>query len=565
MRALDRRLIRSSRVARVQLGAAVALAFVSALAVVAQAVLLARVVARVFLDGAGVADVRTDLVALVAVGLLRALVSWGFDASGHLGAARAMSELRSRLVDRVLDGRTGALEGAPAGELAAAAVQGVAGLEAYFSRYLPQLALAVLVPLAVLACVVRVDRVSAAIMAATVPLVPLFMILIGRLAERRTAARWRALTRLSGHFLDVLRGLPTLRAFNRAEAQGAAIQAVGERYRRETMKTLRVAFLSALVLELLAMLGTAMVAVVLGVRLVDGGVGFEAALTVLILAPELYSPLRQLGAQFHAAADGLAAAEQIFDVVDAPARVVAPAAARPLPDVAGAELRFEDVSFSYPSRAGVALDGVDLRVRAGECVALVGANGAGKSTIAALLLRFADPDAGRVTVGGVDLRSLDPGEWRSHVAWVPQRPYLFAGTVADNIRLGDAGASDREVLAAARAAGASFVDELPQGPATRIGDGGRQLSAGEARRVALARAFLRDAPIVVLDEPTADLDRHSAAAVGDAIDRLVAGRTALLILHDATLARRADRIVVLDGGRVVAAAGPPPLELPAAA
>jgi thiol reductant ABC exporter CydD subunit len=356
---------------------------------------------------------------------------------------------------------------------------------------------------------------------------------------------------LSGRFLDAVRGLPTLRAFNRAEDQGRILAEVGDRYRRETMKTLRVAFLSALVLELLAMLGTAMVAVVLGVRLVHGEVEFEAALTVLILAPELYLPLRQLGAQFHAAADGIAGAGRIFEIVEAPKDV--PLASTPLAaaDPRCATIRFEHVSFVYPARSGAALAGLDLELRPSESVALVGPNGAGKSTVAALLLRLADPTEGAITVGGTDLRELDLVDWRRQIAWVPQRPHLFAGTVADNIRLADADASDLRVRAAARAAGAAFIDSLPLGFETPIGDGGRELSAGEGRRIALARAFLRDAALVILDEPTLHLDAESAAEIGAAVELLVAGRTSLLVLHDEALARRADRVVALADGRVV--------------
>jgi thiol reductant ABC exporter CydD subunit len=551
MRSLDRRLLRASRVAQAQLAAAVVLGLVSAAAVIAQAVLLARVIAHVFLGHADFNDVRADLIALLAVGAVRAFVSWGFEASGHIAAARAMAALRARLVDRVFAGRPVALAGEPAGELAAAAVQGVDGLDAYFSRYLPQVVLAVLVPVAVLAWVIHVDLIAAAIMGVTLPLIPIFMVLIGRAAERATGSRWRALARLSGSFLDAVRGLPTLRAFNRAEAHAGALAEVGDRYRRETMKTLRIAFLSALVLELLAMLGTAMVAVVLGVRLVHGGVAFEDALTVLILAPELYLPMRQLGAQFHAASDGVAAAERIFELVDSPDESDLPRAAVAAPDVRQAAIRVERVSFAYSAREDLALDDLTLELGSGEWVALVGPNGAGKSTVAALLLRFADPASGAITVGGTDLRDIDVDAWRRQIAWVPQRPYLFSGSIADNIRLAEAGASRARVRAAAQLAGAAFVDGLPHGIDTRIGEGGRALSAGEARRIALARAFLRDAPLVILDEPTVHLDAGSAAEIGSAIERLVADRTALLIAHDASLAERADRVIALRSGRAV--------------
>jgi ABC-type transport system involved in cytochrome bd biosynthesis fused ATPase/permease subunit len=344
-----------------------------------------------------------------------------------------------------------------------------------------------------------------------------------------------------------VRGLPTLRAFNRGEAQTAEIVRVADEYRRTTMGTLRVAFLSGAVLELASTLVIALVAVTVGVRLVDGGIGFEAALTVLVLAPELYLPLRNLGAQFHASADGIAVAGRLLDLVEAPPAVSAGGGLAP----AGAPIRLEDVSFAYLDR-GTVLDGVSFELAPGETVALVGASGAGKSTVASLLLRLAEPTGGRLVVGGVDLAACDPAAWRAQLAWVPQRVTLFRGTVADNIRLGDAAASDGRVRDAAAAAAADgFVSALPEGYDTVIGDGGRPLSAGQARRIALARAFLRDAPLVILDEPTADLDPESAEFVGEAVTRLGEGRTVLVIAHRPELVRLADRVITLAGGRVV--------------
>jgi ATP-binding cassette, subfamily C, bacterial CydD len=425
----------------------------------------------------------------------------------------------------------------------------VDGLRAYFGRYLPQVVLACVVPLAVLGWVGAIDPTSALVMLATLPLVPVFMWLIGRYTEERTRERWLALRLLSTHFLDVVRGLPTLKLLNRSRAQAEEVGRVSERYRRATMETLRVSFLSGSVLELAATLGVALVAVTVGVRLVQGGLGLQAGLTVLVLAPELYLPLRQLGAQFHASADGLAVAERIFALGEAPAEVGSEGALLP-PSPAVEIVRFERVSFSYPARAGLVLDELELDFFPGETVALVGESGAGKSTVATLLLRLAEPAAGRLTLGGVDLGRFDSEEWRRLLAWVPQRPTIFRGTVADNIRLARAGASDEEIRAAAGLAGADdFVGTLAKGYETLVGDGGRPLSAGERRRIALARAFVRDAPLVVLDEPTADLDADSARIVAAAVERLRGGRTVLLIAHRLELALRADRVVVLENGR----------------
>jgi thiol reductant ABC exporter CydD subunit len=555
MRALDRRLVRSSRVARLHLVVAVVLGFVVAVATLAQALLLAHVVARVFRGHATFHAVRWPLLAVALAGLVRGLAAWGSDVSGRIGAARVMSDLRRRLVAKLIADGAPFSDGTRGGELSAMAVQGVDALEAYFARYLPQLVLAALAPLTVLGWVVHVDPISAAILAATVPLIPFFMVLIGKSAERHARARFRALGELSGRFLDLVRGLPTLRAFNRTEAQAASLQAAGERYRTETMGTLRIAFLSALVLELLAMLGTAMVAVVVGTRLArGGGISFEHALAVLILAPELYLPLRQLGAQFHSAADGLAVVGPIFEALDTPPSIAAERASCAVPDLRHSAIRFEGVGFAYSARPERVLDGFDLELRPGECVALLGPSGTGKTTIASLLLRFAEPLSGRVVVGGSDLRDLDLAAWRASLAWLPQRPHLFAGTIAENITLADPGADLEAIRRATGAAGAGFVDQLPDGFETRIGEGGWQLSAGEARRIGLARALLRDVRVLVLDEPTAHLDADTAASVADAIVRVSTGRTTLLITHDEALARRADRVICLAGGRAVTGA-----------
>jgi len=374
------------------------------------------------------------------------------------------------------------------------------------------------------------------------------MWLLGRHAERRTRERWAALSRLASHFLDVVRGLPTLRAFGRSHAQAEQITAVSEEYRRATMGTLRVAFLSTAVLELAATLGIALVAVTVGVRLVDGGIGFEAALTVLVLTPELYLPLRTVAAQFHASTDGLVVADRFLGLVEAPTGSVG---SLPAPSPLDVPVRLEAVSFAYPGRARKVLREVDLELGPGEAVALVGPSGAGKSTIVSLVLGLAEATGGRVRVGETDLTDLDLQSWRSRIAWVPQRPMLFRGTVADNMRLGDEHAGDAAVRAAAVAAAADrFVRDLPEGYATVVGDGGRQLSTGERRRIALARAFLRDAPLVVLDEPTADLDPESADLVRQVIERMRGGRTMLLVAHRPELAALADRVVVLDDGRV---------------
>jgi len=552
MAAFDRRLLTRAREARTALVLDAVLGTVSALLVLAQAVLLADVAARSF-DGASLHDVLLPLALLGAVVCARSTAAWGFEVVGRRAAGRILSRLRLSLVERRLEAESASIDGAESSELATLAVTGVDALETMFARYLPQVVLAILVPLAVLVLVASIDLTSAGIMLLTLPLVPVFMWLVGRYAEQRARERWEALTVLAHHFGDVVRGLPTLRAFNRARAQAEQIELVGDRYRVTTMGTLRAAFLSGTVLELAATIGVALVAVTVGVRLADGGLGFRVGLTVLVLAPELYAPLRNLAAQFHASADGAAVADRLLDLAEpTDGRPATPRLRRPAPDLRVAPIRLERVSFRYPGRPRPALDDVELELAAGETVALVGSSGAGKSTIASLLLGLAEPTEGRVLADGLDLASLEPGSWRRQLAWLPQRPTLLRATVADNIRLGEPTASLERVRAAAALAGADgFVEGLPDDYETVVGDGARPLSAGQGRRLALARALLRDAPLLILDEPTAHLDAVSAACVTTAIDDLHGRRTILLISHRPELAAHCDRILRIEDGRVV--------------
>jgi len=546
---IDPRLLRRARAARVLLAADVAIGISTAVLVLLQATLLARIIATSF-EGAPLDEVSGELVLLVGVFAVRGVLAWAFEVVGRRGAVGVLSQLRLELVEERLRRDPASLDGAESAEIATVAVHGIEPLEAYFARFLPQVVLAVAVPLAVLLWVVPVDATSALVMLVTLPLVPVFMALIGRYTERKTRDRAQALVLLATRFHDLVRGLPTLRAFNRGATQAESIARASEEYRTATMRTLRVAFLSGAVLELAATLGIALVAVTVGVRLVEGGIGYEAGLTVLLLAPELYLPLRALAAQYHASADGVAVAERLLELTGEP-ESVSRASAQTIAPVGDSIVRLEDVSYAYPARPGVVLDAVDLELRADETVALVGPSGSGKSTLASIVLGLVEPTGGRVLRAGGDVNG-DLASWRRGVAWVPQRATIFSGTVADNIRLGDPEAADERVREAARLAGANaFVEALPGGYETVVGEGGRPLSAGEGQRVALARAFLREARLVVLDEPTANLDPVNAHAVGEAMQRLSGGRAVLVIAHRPELALRADRIVRLEAGRIV--------------
>jgi len=514
--------------------------------------LLGRVIASAFPGGQNLSDVSGELWILAAVVAARALCAFGFESSGRLGARRVVGELRAGLTAHMLETRPAGLRGQRAGELVTNAVQGLSSLEAYFARYLPQLVLAVVVPVVILIYIFPRDAVAGGILLVTLPIIPFFMVLIGLAARTATERRWRTLSLLSAHFLDAVKGLQTLKANDRAQRQVETLRETGEQYRKQTMVTLRIAFLSSLVLELAAMMGTALVAAAVAIQLINGGLEFSTALAVLLLAPELYLPLRMLGQQFHASTDGLTAAQQCFEVLDTPAAVSVPAAPLPAPDPRSGPLVLENIRFAYEGRGEAVLESIDLTLNPGEQLALVGPSGQGKSTVSALILRLLDPDGGRILCDGVDLFDVDPKEWRRQLAWVPQRPTLFSASLAENIRLGRPDADDAALLMACADAGLEqLVDSMPQGLETQLGDGQRTLSAGETQRVALARAFLRDAPLVVLDEPTAHLDSESSAAIGDSIARLSQSRSVLLIVHRPALAAAADRIITLREGVVV--------------
>ncbi|SFY38212.1 thiol reductant ABC exporter subunit CydD [Streptomyces atratus] len=542
MKPIDPRLLRYARATRLFLAAVVALGVVGAALVIAQAMLIAEVVVGGFEDGLTVSGLRTPLILLAAVALGRALVSWLTELAAYRASAAVKSELRGRLLARAAALGPGWLNGQRTGSLVALATRGVDALDDYFARYLPQLGLAVVVPVAVLARIVTEDWVSAAIIVVTLPLIPLFMILIGWATQSRMDRQWRLLSRLSGHFLDVVAGLPTLKVFGRAKAQAESIRTITSQYRRATLRTLRIAFLSSFALELLATLSVALVAVTIGMRLVHGGLDLYTGLVVLILAPEAYLPIRQVGAQYHAAAEGLSAAEEIFAVLETEPRQAGTAG------VPGAlRLELEGVTVRHEGRTEPSLAGASLVVDEGETVALVGPSGVGKSTLLDVVLGFTTPDEGRVRIGGVDLATLSPDKWRERIAWVPQRPYLFAGTIAENVRLARPDADAGAVTAALRDAGAyDFVAELPDGERTLLGEDGAGLSAGQRQRLALARAFLADRPLLLLDEPTASLDGETEAGIVEAVRRLAAGRTVLLVVHRPALLSVADRVVTLE-------------------
>ena len=556
MRPSDRRLLRYARGARVHLAGLVVVSAAIAGLVILQAQLLATAIAGAFSGGLGRPALGAAIVALAAVVAGRAALAWAVEAFSYRASAGVKSRLRRDLLRRTVELGPRWLATRRAGELATLATTGVDALDAYFARYLPQVVLAVVVPLAVVVRLLLADPLSAAIIVITLPLIPVFMALVGATTAERTRRRWRELARLSNHFLDVVAGLPTLRVFGRAKAQAKSIGEVTDAYRRATLGTLRLGFLSALVLELLATFSVALVAVGIGLRLEGGHLGLRTGLLVLVLAPEAYLPLRQLAVHYHASADGLAAAAEVFDVLETPPD--APAGRRPLPAAARSRaaitqeasvraVRVQDVRVCHPGRAWPAPAGATLRLSAGEVVALAGPSGSGKSTLIGVLLGFVEPDAGLVVIeedaGQRRLDELDPRAWRASVAWVPQDPVLQYGTVESNIRLGRPDAARTAVERAARRA-ALPEHEVELG--RRVGEGGGGLSAGQRRRVAVARALLAERPVLLLDEPTAGLDAAAEARVLATIrEQAGDGRLVLMVAHRPAVLAAADRVVTL--------------------
>lgn len=549
------RLIKEIRVYWPLFFTAILAGLLSSLAGIGGAWNLSQSVDAIFLRGKSLNEIGWLLVGLLILISTRSFLVWAVEKFGSKLAIQIKTSLRERVYAHFLELGAGYTQRYQTGNLTNLLVDGIEAMDAYYSLYLPQAVFAILIPLMILVCVVPADPLSGLILFLTAPIIPIFMVLIAGISSNLTQRQWKNLSRMSAFFLDILQGLTTLKILGRSKDRASVISQVSERYREITMSVLRVTFLSALVMELTATLSTAIIAVEIGIRLLYGKLEFGTAFFILILVPEFYLPLRLLGLRFHSGMAGAAAARQIFDVLDVspPKEKLRPAedSKNKDPLVCDPSISFENVSFSYDKDQPI-LQNISFEVKPGQRVALVGPSGAGKSTLASLLLRFYEPDQGRILDNQEDIQSIPRDQWLQKVAWVPQKPYLFSDTVAENIRLARPEASQDEVKAAAQLAHADkFIEEFEDGYATRIGERGMRLSGGQAQRIALARAFLKNAPVLILDEPTANLDPELEVLLQNSIQKLMVGKMVLVIAHRLSTVSNADHILVLDKGKIV--------------
>jgi ATP-binding cassette subfamily C protein CydD len=562
----EARLFARAAGARALLALGIACGFVAAVAVVAAAFLTSVVVSDVYLEGGALTTVAQPLALVAFLAILRAPLLATGDLLTQRAAGRLTSRLRADLTAHLFALGPAWTSGERTGELTTVMVNGMDALGEDLTLFQPARALAVAIPLFVLAAVLLIDPPTTLVLLLTGPVLVLLLAVIGGRTRAITERRFAELRWLSAFFLDMLGGLATLKMFGRSAEQVGNVRTISRQYGDTTMEVLRTAFQTSLVLEWGAAIAVAVVAVEISLRLMDGAIEFQRALAVLIIVPEFFLPLRTLATRYHAGSAGRSVAERICEILDeavpsSRAMAAADGSAYPFPTVTtvppGSDIHLADVTVIYPGRDAPALDRLELTIPNGRVVALVGATGAGKSTVASLLLRFIAPNAGRILVGGVPLDAIELSAWRANVAWVPQRPHLFHGTVADNLRLARPDASAADIAAAAREAGAdAFIDDLPLGYETPVGEGGVRLSGGQRQRIAIARAFLADAPFVILDEATSHLDAASEAVIRDAVGRLARRRTVLIVSHRLRLVSMADLVAVLDRGGIIESGSP---------
>ena len=551
-----RRLFREAGKSKLLLSGTVMLSLFGTGLMIAQAAGLSSVITGVFLGGKTLEQVTPFLLLLAGLIFVRGFTVWGIEVSSSTLAVKVKLDLRNLVIEKVLRLGPTFLEGERSGEITSTLTQGIELIDAYFSQFIPQVILAGFVPLMILLIVFPMDWISGIILLFTAPLIPFFLYLIGKATERVTGRQFEALSRMSAFFLDTLYGLATLKMFGKSRHRLDEVERVNEEYREATQTVLRVTFLSALTLEMIGTISTALVAVQIGLRLLQGGIPFEQALFILIITPEFYLPLRNLGLRFHAAMNGVSSANRIFTILDHPdfhSEITTPVKKQNFLENfgKGIEVEFKSVNFSHLERDLPVLVDVSFRIPKGKITALVGASGAGKTTLAQLLLGFIEPDSGEILINETPLSEISLEDWRRQITWVPQQAALFQDTILANLLVANPDAEMKEVEESTRKAEIyDQIRSLPEGLLTRVGEGGARFSEGERNRLALARAFLRNAPFVILDEPTANLDSVLEYQMENAIHDLCEKKTVMLIAHRINTIRRADQVVILSWGRV---------------
>lgn len=557
---MKKEFLRHIKSARGHLILTILLASLGMVITLAQMNFLSSIVAQVFLNHTPLAQLVPLLILLLAAILVRAALLWGREVSAQHAAITVKSDLRQRLFAHLLQLGPTYCKGEATGELIATLSEGIEHLDAYISRYLPQIALSILLPLLIATYIFSFDWTSALLLLVTGPIIPLLMILVGSYAEKHVQHQWLALARMSAQLLDMVQGLTTLKLFGRSGGAHQRITHLSDAFRQRTMAALRIAFLSGMVLEFMTSAAIGLIAVTLGIRLLNNGISFQHAFLVLLLTPEFYRPLRDLGIHHHAGMEGKAAAARVSAILETPISIRTTASSSQHP-ASPLSITFTGITYTYANSTRPALQDINLTLPYGSCTAVVGHSGAGKSTLVNLLLRFIDSQDGQISVNGIPITELPVDLWREYMALVPQRPYLFSGSIRDNIALARSGATEQDIAQAAELAGATeFINQLPRGYETEIGERGVRLSAGQLQRLAIARAFLKDAPLLILDEPTSSLDPESEQFIRLAVERLKHNRTVLIIAHRYNTIANADQIVVLENGKLVEVGTPATLQ-----
>ncbi len=548
---IDKRLLKITANIKVSAVLTIFFGLLTGIFTIGQAYYLSYTINKVFLEHSLLSSVFYLIIIILTISILKAVSNWNQNFFANRVAGYAKNILRKNILNHLFSLGPNYTKSERTGEISNTITNGVEKLDAYFSQFLPQLFLSALIPIIILFFIFPIDFLTGIVFIVTAPLIPIFMILIGSIAESLNKKQWKLLSRMSAYFLDVIQGLTTLKIFGRSKDQIDKISKISNAYRTSTMKVLRVAFLSALVLELLSTISIAIVAVEIGLRLMNGNLEFQPALFILILAPEFYLPIRQLGTRYHAGMEGMAAAKSIFRILETPLpenKIMETGALNFLKDT----IKFSDVYYSYNNGERKALQGLSFSIEPGKVTALIGESGSGKTTVINLLLRFFEQEHGKITINNKNINKIDIDKWREQIAWVSQNPYLFHKTIRENILLAKPDANEDDLIQAAQSANIyDFIKSLPQGFETLVGERGTLISGGEAQRIALARAFLKNAPLLIMDEPTANLDPQTEAEMISSLKELIVGRTVLIIAHRLNTIKEADKIIVFSNGKIV--------------